>query len=273
MTIQTDFYNWQDNPAKFNSLSDPFNSCNPGPQSLRRYLEERWGMNFLGCHSERDVRGSTRKSTHAYGASIDIGFEPGRLPVMDAEVVPFLIATSKETGVQAVHHYRAGSIWRPPGTSGRPVGSSGWKKQKLSSTGMGQPWANWFHIEFLPEKLSDGRPIRDKISVSNMPNLPGTPSLPPDANIPPAITPGVETVIDVGVTTLRQGSVGGRVKKMQALINANFMGPGEKSLAVDGKFGPETNAKVTGIQKFFKLEVDGICGPITWGFLENLPLV
>jgi peptidoglycan hydrolase-like protein with peptidoglycan-binding domain len=56
-----------------------------------------------------------------------------------------------------------------------------------------------------------------------------------------------------------QGSVGQPVRSLQYLLNARGAG-----IAVDGIFGPRTNAAVRTFQGAHGLAVDGIVGPLTW---------
>ena len=63
--------------------------------------------------------------------------------------------------------------------------------------------------------------------------------------------------------TVAQGAVGERVFSIQYLLNQRI-GAG---LAIDGKFGPATNAAVRKFQARFKLQVDGKVGPQTWTHL------
>jgi peptidoglycan hydrolase-like protein with peptidoglycan-binding domain len=58
---------------------------------------------------------------------------------------------------------------------------------------------------------------------------------------------------------IRQGSVGQPVRSLQYLLNARGA-----CLAVDGIFGPRTNAAVRTFQSTHGLVVDGIVGPQTW---------
>ena len=78
-------------------------------------------------------------------------------------------------------------------------------------------------------------------------------------------------MITVNVSELKKGSTGERVEKMQAILNVNFTEFKKDWLTVDGQFGPVTEEKVKGVQAFFGLKVDGICGPKTWEVLINLP--
>jgi hypothetical protein len=65
--------------------------------------------------------------------------------------------------------------------------------------------------------------------------------------------------------TIRYGSSGTWVKRLQGSLNVRHLGI--TSLAVDGSFGPKTQAGVRTFQSAYKLTVDGIVGPQTWGAL------
>lgn len=62
---------------------------------------------------------------------------------------------------------------------------------------------------------------------------------------------------------LQEGSEGEWVSHLQQLLEAAGYSPG----AIDGKFGPKTEAAVKAYQEAFELTVDGIVGPQTWGQL------
>lgn len=62
--------------------------------------------------------------------------------------------------------------------------------------------------------------------------------------------------------TLRRGSRGDAVRELQRRLNE--LG---STLAVDGKYGPATQAAVFWFQRANGLEDDGICGPKTWAAL------
>lgn len=266
MTVQTEFYNWQQNPVGYQPGRNP---TRPNSSTrLHDYLQDRWGGQWLGGYGERSVRGGSSLSTHAFDAAFDWRYEnpgPG-LYVCDTEIIPFLIGNSSQLGVQAIHHYRRCIIWRPPGTSGRPVDGDGWKVQKSSSTGMGQAWALWLHIEFLPAALDDQRPVEDRLGVAvTTPPSPTPPINPPITA--PVLQPGATTMISVEVTTVRRGSTGPAVKRLQALLVANF---GQK-VTVDGNYGPQTSTAVLNVQRFFGLTADDVVGPKTWAIVLGLP--
>lgn len=60
--------------------------------------------------------------------------------------------------------------------------------------------------------------------------------------------------------TVRKGSAGEAVKAVQVRMKARKVGP----MAVDGDFGPLTDAAVRDFQKDKNIPVDGIVGPVTW---------
>jgi len=271
MSVQTQFYNFQQNPDGLNWDAPPYESCNPAPQSMRRYLEARWGLTYLGCHGDRPIVSGQSISSHAFGAAVDMRYEnpgPG-LYVCDTEIIPWLIATSKETGLQAIHHYRRSRIWRPPGTSGRPADGDGWRNQ-TPGTQMGQTWALWLHLEFHPAALSDGRSIEEKTGaiVAPPPPPPPPPVVVQPPVTPPNLDPTKEFTVDVTLTTVRRGSTGHDVRRCQSLLAHMF---GQDIGPIDGSFGPKTEAGVKNVQRFFGMTVDGIVGPKTWTVLIELP--
>lgn len=84
---------------------------------------------------------------------------------------------------------------------------------------------------------------------------------------PSAPTEGRETV-DVSLPTLRPGSTETKhVAGLQGLLNAKA----GQGLVVDGDFGPATDRAVRNWQAFFRLDVDGIAGPVTWKTLLEIP--
>jgi peptidoglycan hydrolase-like protein with peptidoglycan-binding domain len=64
------------------------------------------------------------------------------------------------------------------------------------------------------------------------------------------------------IVTTSQGSTGSAVEALQRQLNAHGA-----SLAVDGDFGPATQAAVESFQSSHGLSVDGIAGPQTWNAL------
>jgi hypothetical protein len=67
-----------------------------------------------------------------------------------------------------------------------------------------------------------------------------------------------------GTTILRRGSEGDAVRRLQRVLNAWYPHLG---LAVDGDYGPATEAAVRELQRRARIAVDGIAGPQTLGVL------
>jgi hypothetical protein len=63
-----------------------------------------------------------------------------------------------------------------------------------------------------------------------------------------------------GRRTLRRGMTGDDVKELQEALE----------LAVDGEFGPVTEAAVKRVQASFGLTADGVVGPKTWVYVDKL---
>ncbi len=68
------------------------------------------------------------------------------------------------------------------------------------------------------------------------------------------------------IIQVQQGSNGDAVRAVQSQIHGRGDG---QVLAVDGSFGPDTDAAVRAFQQLLGLSVDGIVGPDTWNHLVN----
>ncbi|HEY2507918.1 MAG TPA: peptidoglycan-binding protein [Streptosporangiaceae bacterium] len=66
------------------------------------------------------------------------------------------------------------------------------------------------------------------------------------------------------IIQVQRGSTGSAVRAVQHSLRFSY---GFTTLAVDGIFGPLTQAAVRSFQARFKIGVDGIVGPITWNTL------
>ena len=76
----------------------------------------------------------------------------------------------------------------------------------------------------------------------------------------PAVEPPVRSGAPAGRPTLRRGSIDELVKQVQAQVG----------VAVDGNFGPKTEAAVRAFQRDHGLVPDGIVGPKTWAALDGV---
>lgn len=114
--------------------------------------------------------------------------------------------------------------------SGTGQGQEAWKWRPYSGA---NPHNHHVHISIKSDKAS-----YDSVASWRLDGMPV--SIQPDYVAPPP--------------TLRKGSNGENVRQLQALL----------SVAVDGEFGPKTEAAVKNFQTLNKLVSDGICGPATW---------
>ena len=64
--------------------------------------------------------------------------------------------------------------------------------------------------------------------------------------------------------TVRRGSQGEAVKGVQEEAAFRDLSGNRPNLAIDGIFGPKTEAWVRGFQGGVEITVDGIVGPVTW---------
>lgn len=171
-------------------------------------------------------------SSHAFGAAWDWRWKnpgPGRT-VLDNEVLPWLINNSAELGIQAIHDYTNARIWRSSRGDGK---GAYWKPQTVSaSSGMGQTWAQWLHIEVHAEAWNDGTAADDK----------------------------VKGAVDVPKATLARGNRGSQVRKLHDhLLFFKFIDEVKKPEV----FTKATEAAVKKLQEAVGAKVDGVYGPGT----------
>jgi len=239
VTVSTEFYNWQQHtPAP-----DPdYARLSPNLAALGDELGKRWAMENLGGYLWRPIRGGTAPSSHGFGAATDRGYRTiGRARAV-SEVLPFLLDLSAELHVQAVHDYYGSRIWR----AGR-----GWRDQSPSTTtGMGQSWATYFHIETNRTGWGDGSPI---------PNRLGSTPIPDPVPIPAPGGPFVHA-------TIRRGDVNADVFAAQVILRHRA----GQAILCDGQFGARTEEAVKNVQAFTGQTVDGVVGPQTWAVLDVL---
>lgn len=81
--------------------------------------------------------------------------------------------------------------------------------------------------------------------------------------------PEADTVLE-GQALHRRGQCGDSIRRLQADLERHA--PGTTSLAVDGYFGPETEARVRAFQTKHGLAVDGIVGHETQAKLDELTM-
>ena len=242
VTRAYDFHNWQ----RHTPAPDPaFGSCSPNLLALGEELGKRFGMTNLGCYMWRPIRGGTAPSSHGFGAATDRRYaETGRARVL-SEVLPWLIENSAELHLQMIGDYFGSRIWKSTRTG------DGWAPATPSTTtGFGQTWAIYLHLETTLAGWADATPI---------PNRPGI-STPTPTPIP---TPGGLFVHK----HIWRGSINADVYAAQVLLRHRA---GQTTIVADGNFGAQTEVAVKNLQAFTGLVVDGIVGPKTWAIFDLL---
>lgn len=227
MTVASTFQSW--NRGIYPGA--PYDGASPNLQAIAAYCHERWKLKSLGIYSKRPVRGGTAWSSHAFGAAVDLGFGerhggPG-IAVLEADILPWLIANSAELGIQRIHHYQRTRYWE----AGR-----GWVER---SPGQGH---DWIHVETTRQAWADASPVRERLVEA--PQKPASASPAPTAPRYPG-------------RPLKRSSTGVAVTFIQTRLG----------VTADGKFGAQTDAAVRAFQTDRKLVVDGVVGPATWAAL------
>lgn len=154
MTIATEFTDW----PRYVKVGAPYSRCAPALVELAAACRARYGVQSLGCYGVRPIRGGEIASTHSYGAAIDLSYGASATQETQDNLIGYLVGNSAEWGLSAIHDYRRSRIWRA-GRTGRleDACSRWWKAQRTNSTGMGQPWAHWVHVEVAMAGWHDAR--------------------------------------------------------------------------------------------------------------------
>ena len=229
MINTTVFTDWSRKPV---ATMQRFNRSSPNLQAIEAFCEGRWpGTKGQGIHGVRYQRGSKQTwSVHSWGSALDLSWR-GLPREIALEMIDWLIEHSAELGIQAIHDYVAGRIWR----STRPGGKGGWLKQAKNAEGMGQPWGDWIHIEVTEDSWADQRPVAVRIG----------------ANRP----------------TLRQGSTGPAVVVLQQILAEKAR---QNVGRADGKFGPRTLTGWRNVAAAAKLPADDQVNAQDWDVLAMI---
>lgn len=186
------------------------------------------GGRNLGIYNCRSVAGSSTTSLHGEGRAADLGVPVG---AGWAQVLADrLRLNSAELGVQCVIYNRR--IW----SGSYP--HAGWRTYTGS-----HPHTDHLHVELSWNAARTLTAARVQQVLGGGGGQPAPPK------------PGARP-------TVRRGSKGDVVREVQRILNAWY--PSMSRLAVDGDFGPATEARVKYMQKRAGLAVDGIVGPNTW---------
>lgn len=160
MTIATKWFNWAASGLDWRVT--PWNACSPNLGQIRGWLDVETGIgDFLGCHLDRPIGGSSSPSVHSWGAATDWRYQAGK----KEQAIELLIANSAELHVQQIHDYVGDRIWR----AGRTPNISDartlwWRKQNGQGDGMGEAWATYLHFETHHDGFFDTTPIAQRLS-------------------------------------------------------------------------------------------------------------
>jgi hypothetical protein len=168
--IQRTFFAWASSGIDWDR--PPYEACSPNLVALQAYLDQRWpGGQYLGCEGDRPIRAGVTPSEHSWGAALD-----WRYPVGTADaILRFLIDNSAELGVCRIHDYLRARIWTAGRTPNIGDAHTLWWKPN-TGPGMGEAWADYFHIVTTLEAFGWSQPVAGRIAL------------------PPPIIPPVEEV-------------------------------------------------------------------------------
>jgi hypothetical protein len=226
--------------------STPSTGPTPGIVAWKSYVVARWpGGVDLGTWAVRNIRGGSSLSVHAVGRAWDWRYAspgPGRRAAEEA--IAFAVDHHELLGIQAIHDYVSGRIWR----SSRPGGVGPMWKPQPPGNGMGAKWATYLHWEVHPRSALHRKTVRQVLAEHGV---------------------GDEAMVDrrpsaaLPQPTLRRGDRGDRVVQLQQVLWYWKL----YSNSIDGNFGPRTEAAVKAWQRALQPlnvgPVDGVYGPRT----------
>ena len=203
--------------------SQPSTGPTPGIENWKSYVLGRWpGGVDLGSWGIRNIRGGNTLSVHAVGRAWDWRYaNPGPGREAAEEAMAFTIDNHELLGIQAIHDYVAGRIWR----SSRGGGGPAWKKQEPGN-GMGEAWASWLHYEVHPQSALHERDVEAVLADGGIGG---------DTIVPPGPTAALP------LPTLRLNDEGAAVRHLQEVLA--FWGYYRST--IDGRYGSHTVAAVT----------------------------
>jgi hypothetical protein len=220
------------------------NAIPQGMNVLKDFVMGHWGGTNLGILSKppRPIRGGSTASLHNWGMAWDWRWaNPGPGRANAEAVIEFCINNAPAAGIQGVHDYATGRYWHS---------NKGWQNAKPSpTTGFGQSWAQWLHIERTWAAANLASPLGQ------------TPPPPPPA---PKNDPATPPNLLLPSQSLQVGSVGADVARLQDFLRFFKFATFTRS---DGQFGPRTKGAVETAQtafaakKWYLAKIDGEWGP------------
>lgn len=235
-----------DDGAEMQSRGIGYPSSTPvGMIALRDYVRSRFGGSDLGCLSRppRPMRGGSSPSMHNWGMAWDwrwAGPGPGRATANS--VIEFCLDNAAELGVQAVHDYEQCRYWKS---------YNGWNQAtSSSSSGFGQSWAQWLHVERTWAGANDRRGINDILGRKADADDDRRDEDDGRLKLPPPL--------------IKAGDAGAHVARLQDFLRMFDFADFRRS---DGEFGPRTQTAMRKAQQTFtdkgwySLRIDGEYGP------------
>lgn len=267
MTINQLYSDWTQ--SGLDGYKPPFEKCSPNLDLVLEEAKRRWpGLFSLGCHVNRKKRNEApdpSDSAHLWGAALDLGYDGVSVTreQMVGEVMPWLIAHSAELHVQ--HIMDQGRSWMAYRSMDQ---AGGWKSYRSK-------YGNWIHVESTVSGFGDTTPIADRLQDAT----PGVPIKMPDPIEALRFEPesgefGLWPIRHDLPTVRRvtepeqQRLLYDTVRFVQGVILFKAGG----LIVVDGQFGRQTDSRVKDLQRFFKLQEDGIVGPKTMAVVQFLAM-
>lgn len=225
------------------------NTTPKGMVALKGYVMSRWGGTDLGCLAKppRVMLGGTRPSLHCWGMAWDWRWaNPGPGRAIADEVIEFCLDNTGPLAIQAVHDYVRCRYWKS---------YAGWQDATNSaSSGFGQSWAQWLHIERTWAAANDDRSIQQALADAGI----------ADNGKPRPDPKNGAKRLELPDPVVKQGDVGANVALLQDFLRFFRFGDFSRS---DGEFGPNTLKAVKKAQQAFVAKdwydgkIDGEYGP------------
>lgn len=222
-----------------------------GMSALKSFVLSTYSGADLGCLAQppREVRGGGSTSLHSWGIAWDWRWaNPGPGRAVADQVIGFCLEHTGPLGIQAVHDYEACKYWKS---------YNGWNQATNNpSTGFGQSWAQWLHIERTWAAANDARSIGDALSDAGAD--PGRTTLTASDEAQDAGD------IELPDPVLGDGDRGANVARLQDFLR--FFGFADFTRS-DGEFGTKTKAAVAAMQQrlaskgWYDGPIDGEYGP------------
>jgi len=232
-----------------------------GMTALREYVMDRWGGADLGCLSipPRPMRGGTSPSLHNWGMAWDWRWaNPGPGRASANEVIEFCVEHAGDLGIQGVHDYEQCRYWKS---------YDGWNTATASaSSGFGESWAQWLHIERTWAAANDDRSIPAVLGRSGGGGNAGGGGKAGDGGKTGGGGGKTDTATVIPQPVIRRGDEGANVARLQDFLRRFEFADFATS---DGVYGPKTLKAVKSAQTSFTKRgwytrsIDGEYGPGT----------